>query len=227
MQKRPANRSADNLLPWLKLAGAFLALAVGGWLVYRHFAAPRYTVNSKPFASLGEFAADELSQALPGGGRIQLVYDVPDTTPVQDERFTRALEMQAVQALAFKSRLAGRGHYTFAPDVKLPRSPMAMRSGWPGGRFQSLAQVQDANLVLFSSLPPLGEVEQKLLQQRTGKLVVVGSGLPDIQPAVKAKLVHMAIANRVPVPPSTAGNESPAEWVRRVYAVLTPERSGP
>lgn len=203
-----------------------LAFAVAGWLFYSHFTRDNLKVNKRPFASLGEFAADELVKILPHG-RVQVVYDVPNQAADQDPRLSKALEMQAVQALAFKRRLAGRGRFSFDPDVKLPRSPMAMRSAWPGGTFQSLARVSDTTLVLFSSLPALGDAERVLTQQRAGKLVVVGMALPEIQPAVQARLVHLAIAYRVPVPQSTAGAESPAEWVQRVHAVVTSESRGP
>ena len=196
-----------------------LAFAIAGWLFYSHFKRPDFKVNKRPFASLGEFAADELVKILPRG-RVQVVYDVSNQATGEDPRLGKALEMQAVQAQAFKSRLARRGKFSFDPDVKLPRSPMAMGSAWPGGTFHSLVRVPDTVLVLFSSLPPLSDAERALSQQRAGKLVVVGMSLPEIQPAVQAGLVHLGIAYRVPVPQGTPGPESPTDWVNRVYAVV-------
>ncbi|MEN9575316.1 MAG: hypothetical protein RL514_3171 [Verrucomicrobiota bacterium] len=209
-----------------QLAFVGLAFAMAGWLFYSHFMRPDFKVNKRPFASLGEFAADELVKILPTG-RVQVVYDVSNQAAGEDPRLGKALEMQAVQAHAFKTRLAGRGKFSFEPDVKLPRSAMAMGSAWPGGTFQSLAKASDTTLVLFSSLPALGEAERALTRQRAGKLVVVGMGLPEIQPAVQAQLVQLAIAYRVPVPKSSAAVERPTEWVQRVYAVVTPEGRPP
>lgn len=196
-----------------------LAFAVAGWLFYNHFAPENFKVNQRPFSSLGEFAADELAKTLPSG-RVQMVYDVPDKPTGHDPRLSKALEMQAVQALAFKRQLARRGKFSFEPDVKLPRSPMAMRSAWPRGTFHSLVRVPATVLVLFSSLPPLSDAERALTHQRAGKLVVVGMALPDVQPAVQARLVHLGIAYRVPVPQGAPGAESPTDWVKRVYAVV-------
>lgn len=210
----------------LQLAGVLIALTFAGWLLYRHFVPPGIKVNTRPFTSLGEFAADEFAKIQPAG-RVQLVYDVPDKSANQHLMFAKAIEMQNVQALAFKARLFNHGKYTFAPDVKLPRPAMAMYSVWPGEAFKALVQESDLALVLFSSLPPIGDLERTFIRQRSGKLVVVGMAVSEVQPAVRADLVKLAIANRVPVPPSTASAESPTEWVRRVFAVLTPESLGP
>ncbi|MBI5801376.1 MAG: hypothetical protein HZA92_11745 [Verrucomicrobia bacterium] len=226
MKAKPTGQAGDRTLFHLKLAGALFALLMAAWFVHRQFATPEIRVNKQPFASLGEYAADELGAILPGG-RVQVVYDVPDKTANQHPRFGKAIEMQGVQALAFKARLAGRGRFTFDADVKLPRPVMAMQSAWPAGVFQSLVQRADTTLVLFSSLPVLGDPERALIQQRKGKLVVVGMALPAIQPAVRARLVNLAVANRVPIPQSTGATESPADWVKRVYAVVVPESGNP
>jgi hypothetical protein len=206
----------------------FIALcyAVAGWLFYSHFAREDFKVNKRPFSALGEFAADELAKIIPQG-RVQVVYDVSNESADRTSSLSKALEMQEVQALAFKRRLAERGKFSFAPDTKLPRSPMAMRSAWPEGTFHTLTQMSDTTLVLFSSLPALNNPHRQSVQQRTGKLVVVGMASPEVQPAVDARLVHLAVAYRVPVPQNTKGTETPQEWVNRVYTVLTPERRAP
>lgn len=209
-----------------KLGLLVLAYTVAGWLLYSHFAPQEFKVNKRPFSALGEFAADALVKILPSG-RVQVVYDVPNESADKTSSQGKALEMQEVQALAFKRRLAERGKFSFAPDAKLPRSPMAMSSAWPEGTFQSLTRVPDTTLVLFSSLPSLGVSHKELLRQRAGKLVVVGMALPEVQPAVEARLVHLAVAYRVPVPQNTNGTETPTEWARRVYTVLTGESRTP
>lgn len=226
MNATSSDKPGGNPQAQLQLMGALLTLALAGWLLYRHFVPPGIKVNTKPFASLGEFAADEFAKIQPAG-LVQLVYDVPDKSADQNPAFGKSIEMQGVQALAFKARLAQLGKYTFEPDMKLPRPAMAMYSAWPGGAFKTLIQAPNPALVLFSSLPAIDDAGRALLRQRTGKLMVVGMAMPEVNPAVQANQVQLAIAYRVPVPPSTATTESPAEWVKRVFAVLTPASVAP
>ncbi len=216
---RPPKRRDWGRAGQLVFLGAAFALA--GWLFYAHFFRLDFKVNKRPFASLGVFAADELAKIVPAG-RVQVVYDVPDRAAAKQPRFAKPIEMQAVEAEAFKSRLASVGEYSFLDDVQLPRSAMAMASAWPRDTFPALLNTPDSTIVLFSSLPRLGQSERNLLEQRPGKLAVVGMSVLEIFPAVEAKLVDLAVANRIPIPRSQAPTETPAAWVQRVFTVLTP-----
>lgn len=196
--------------------------SIAVWLFYGQISDPASKRRTAAFASLGEFAADEFERRV-SGGRIQLVYDVPNKAAADDPRSEARIELNAVQALAFKKRLAPKGKYDFAPDIKLPRSAMAMQSEWSGGTFQQLLDRPETVLVLFNSLPTLTPAQKNQITNRLGKIIVVGTSLPDIKAAVRAGLVHLAVASRVPAPPAPPGQDTPAAWARRVYVTVTPE----
>lgn len=222
MKAKSDGPARENRLQPLKLAGVVAMSIVAAWLLYGCFATPGSKAQKAAFASLGEFAADEFATRQQGG-RVQVVYDVPDPAAAADPRSAPRIEMNGVQAAAFKKRLAQLGKYEFVPDVKLARSAIAMNSEWPPGAFQTLLEKPETALVLFSSLPPLEPAQEKLLPDRPGKIVVVGMSLPEIKAAVRARLVQLAVSSRVPAPPAPPGKETPAQWARRVYVVVTPE----
>lgn len=208
----------------LKLVAAVLLSLIAAWLLYRYFAMPVSKAQKRAFASLGEFAAEEFAKLVPSG-RVLVVYDVPNKAAEQDPRSAPRIEMKGIQALAFKKYLAKGGKYAFAPDAQLARSAMAMNSEWPDGTFQKLLDMPDTALVLFSSLPALDSSQKNQIPLRTAKIVVVGMALPEIKPAVQARLVHLAISSRVPAPPGPTVEETPAAWARRIYVVVTPENA--
>ena len=208
----------------LKLVGALLllSLAVGGlyFFVFRSGSKP----DLKQFGTLGEYAAEEVAKIIGRSGRVVLVYDIYDPKAGGSDAGA-AFADQGMQAAGFRKRMAGLGSYSFAQDFKLARPNMVFRSVWPAGTISKLvnANPPETTIVLFATPPQRSKEEKNMLQSRSGKLVVVGGALPDVQWLAKERLAHLIIASRYPVPPPPKNPESDRQMTQRVYAVVTPE----
>lgn len=227
MPAKPAEQTADRTRFYFKLTGALLALVGAVWFVVRAYRGDQPKPNLKPFASLGEYAAEESAKLLGKTAKIVLVYDIADPksgVPGAGE----PLGMHGSQAAAFKSRMSNLGRYSFAPDWKLSRPMMAIASVWPNGEFDRLlkAQTPETVLVLLSDPPPLSAANKNALKERPGRLICVGGMLPNVQGLARDGTAHLVIAMRVPIPQDRKAAESPGEWVQRVYAKVTPDQPG-
>ena len=209
---------------YLKLAGVVLLLGFAGAFVYRSAFGGKQKPNLKQFASVGEYAAEETAKVIGKSGRIVMVYDIYDPK-AGGPNAGKPFETQWAQVTAFKKRMSHAGSYTFAGDWRLNRPNMVFYSVWPPGSFAQLvgANPPDTTIVLFANPPAFTAGEKSLLQSRPGKLVVIGSVLPEVEGLAKERLAHLIIAARYPVPPATKDPESEGDLVRRVYARLTPD----
>lgn len=226
---RPGSPEAGkrNLPPSCpKLFGALLLLMAAVWFLLHTLGPDIPKLNPKPFTSLGEFAADELVKGVASGGKVQIVMAVPGREVPAASPLARFLSALVPEVAAFRARLSQNGRFTFAPEVRLPQPARAQATVWPSGALTSLlTETQDQTvIVVFGSLPgSLNSTEREQLRRRAGKLMLVGVLDAEARALVDAKLAGLAIAARVPVPAvEGSGKETPEQWVRRVYAVVTP-----
>lgn len=211
---------------YVKLIAALLLLGVAGCFLWHALKPERPKINPKPFISLGEFAADELGRFGGHGENIRVIVPVAGRTVPPFSQLALSLKAVSPEVAAFKARLAQQGRFTFSPDWELPQPARAQATVWPAGDLAKLLgeTPDDAILVAFCSLPAaLTGGEARRLQGRTGKVMVVGVLDSEARRLVDARLVSVAIAARVPVPPFTGtGAEPPEDWVKRVFVVLKP-----
>lgn len=181
---------------------------------------------SKPVETRGAFAADEALQIIGNAGTVAIVLDVNDPKFPNTPDMARFLGLISTEVDAFKDRLQQKGKFTFAPELRLPRPDGAQKTVWPAGSFTKLLQSHPASttLVFFCYLPEtLTDVEKNNLRTRSGKVIVAAGAVPEVKPYVDERLVHLAVASKMPIPPATGtGPETPGQWVRRVHAVLKP-----
>lgn len=211
---------------YLKLIGALLFLIAAGWFLLRTFQSDVPKPYVKPFTSLGSLAADETVTLIGRHGSIVIVSEIPDPKSPSTDAMVRSIKMVAVEVDGFKEAMQHKGRFTYLPELRLVRPSDAIKTVWPVGEFRKLlARLPDnATLVAFCGLPgQLSESEQRMLQSRAGKLVIVGGVVPEVKPLVERRIAHLAVAAKVPVPPAKdAAPEAPHQWVQRVYAVLKP-----
>lgn len=178
--------------------------------------------SPKAFETLGEFAADAALKILGAGGHLIVVRETPGPDSLRDA--TRFFDMLEEESKSFKGRLNSKGKFTFQRDHTLVRPSGAQRAVWPAGELAKLLQKHPAatTIVAFCHLPEaMSETDKAMLRGRSGKVIVVGGMVPEMQPLVRAGLVHLAVSQRMPAPSSpVGGTESPSEWVQRVYQVL-------
>jgi hypothetical protein len=235
----------------LALIAVLVVVAIAGFFVYRKLAEPppaevdlkrmdpqdpvlrpanpTGAVTSKPFESLGAFAADQTVKLIGSSGTIALVIEVPDPNSGANSPMARSINMIAAEADAFKERLKSKGKFTFGPELKLVRPGDAMKTVWPAGVFTKLLNQHSSDtIVAFCHLPDSLTADSKnLLRQRRGKMIVVAGVVPDLQPLVDDRLIQLAIAQKMPIPPApSSGAETPGQWVTRIHAVLTPGALG-
>ena len=207
-------------MKWLGVIALFLA---AGAFLYFMIVGTKTKLDPTQFNAVGDFAAEEAAKLIGNSGTIVMIYDIVDPKSGSADA-GKPFADQGARVDAFRKRMAKLGSYTFAPDVKLLRPPMVYKSVWPEASWSKLASANaSATIVLFSGPPNWTNEEQAALTTRSGKLVVVGGTVPEMEPLAKAKLVHLAIAARMPVPPPSAKSETPRQATERVYAVLTPD----
>jgi hypothetical protein len=181
-------------------------------------------VSSKAFEQLGEFAADEAEKIMGTSAGVLIIRETSGPNSLRD--MVRFFDMVQAESEACKSRLRAKGKVKMLPDHTLVRPAGAQRAVWGAGELVSLLQKHPptTTVIAFCHLPePLSEADKSWLRARPGKIIVVGALVPEIQPLVRAGVVHLAIAQRMPAPQLTAGiAESPAQRVLRVYQVLKP-----
>ena len=209
---------------YLKLAGALLLVVFAGVFLFHFVFGGGQKPDLSQFASVGGFAAEEAAKIIGKSGRVVLVYDINDPKTGGADA-GKPFADQGMQSGAFRRRLGKLGAYIFAKDWMLARPNMVFRSVWPDDNFTKLlnANPPETTIVLFATPPPLTPDEKRLLQARSGKLVVIGGALPDVQWLAKERLAHLVIATRYPVPPPTKKPETEREVTARVYAAVTPE----
>jgi hypothetical protein len=182
---------------------------------------------TKPVESRGIFAAEQAIQLIGSSGTIALITEVPDSKNPPLPDMARFLNLIAVEAEAFKDHLKTLGRFTVADELKIPRPDGAMRTEWKPGQFLAFLQKQGpaTTIVAFAFLPEnLTEAEKQALRARLGKLILVAGSVPEVKPYIDQRLAHLAVASKVPVPAYTGTEpETPAQWVRRVHAVLKPQ----
>lgn len=228
MKPKPAVEPTGKARHYLRLAGALLGLVAAGWFLLQSFKSDIPKPYVKPFASLGSLAADETRTLIGNQGSIAIVSEIPDPKSPAEDAMVGSIKMVAVEVDGFKEAMRRKGKFTYLPELKLVRPSDAIKTVWPTGEFLRLLQrlPDNATLVAFCALPgQLNSTERRLLQSRTGKLVIVGGVVPDVRPLVDQRVAHLAVAARVPVPPAEGtAPEAPHEWVKRVYEVLKPSR---
>ncbi len=187
---------------------------------------PSATVDTKPFESLGSFAADEAMALIGNSGTVAIITESPDPKAGANHPMARTIKLIALESETFKKHLNLMGKFTLVPELKLMRPEGAIKTVWPPGEFAKLLQKHPPHttIVAFCDLPsPLSGAEKQMIRQRTGKVIVIGGVVPEVDPTVQEGLIHLAIATKAPVPPKTGdGPETPSQWVRRVFAVLKP-----
>ena len=183
-------------------------------------------VNTKPFESLGSFAADEVFQFIGDSGSIAIVRESTDPKLQYPGRTVNRFKAVAAEVESFKEHLKRKGQFTFHTEHKLvqPTDPPSWKTVWPAGEFTRLLepQTEGVTIVCFCYLPGrISESEKGMLRTRTGKLIVVAGALPEVQPYIDERLAHLVVTSKLPVPPATSSApETPDQWVRRVHTVL-------
>lgn len=228
MKPKPAAESDEKTLRYLKVAGVLLLLVAAGWFLVRSLQPDRPKVNTRPFKSLGGWAAEETSKFLNKSGKVLVLREVPASNMLATDPLRQVLEAQDAQVDEFKHRLEALGKFEIGSDFRLIRPGNSQYSVWPSGAMTKLLQTQPQNttLVAFCSLPPFDSAEKTLLGQRSGKMVIVGGMVNESRGLVKAGLVHLALVYRLPVPPKTTENETPDQWVQRCFLTITAASSG-
>lgn len=226
MKAKTTDQPDGQALRRLKHAGLVLLLILAAWSVLRGLRSDLPKPNTKPFASLGDLAAEETTALIGTAGSIAIVSEIPDPKSTREDPMVRSIQLVAAEVAAFKETLQQRGRFTMRGELKLVRPSQAIKTAWPTGAFLKLLQQHPptTTIVAFCNLPgQFSPAERALLKSRPGKVIVVGGVIPDVKPLVDQGVAQLALAAKVPVPPP-AGNEpeTPREWVNRVYAVLKP-----
>jgi hypothetical protein len=224
MKPKPVVATELKTRHCLKLAGALLFLIGAGWFLFHSLRGEVRKPDLKPFASLGSYAAQETAKLLGGAAKVMVIYD---SIPAGTAGAGKPMGRQATEVESFKAKLGSAGRFSFAPDWKLPRPAMAISTVWPKGEFERLLSQHSSEtaLVIFCDPPALNMTDKAMLKARSGRLILVGALMPTAQGLVREGVVHLAVATRVPPPPSEKASESPDEWVARVFARLTSETS--
>lgn len=219
-------QSDGQVMRRLRLAGLVVLLVAAGWSVLRSLRSDLPKPNTKPFASLGNLAAEESMALIGTVGSVAIVSEMPDPKSAPEDPMVRSIQLVATEVAAFKETLQQRGRFTLRPEMKLLRPSEAIKTAWPPGAFLKLLQQHPSTttIVAFCNLPgQFSPAERALLKARPGKLIVVGGVIPEVKPLVEQGVAHLAVAARVPVPPPKGTEpETPREWVSRVYLVLKP-----
>lgn len=206
-----------NTKAWLQLGLVLILGGTAGALFFR--GGDRARINFHPYRALGTVAAEEVSQALKGQGRIIVVLPDPgsDPDPVLD-----------AQIEAFRTGLKGVGKVEVAglfPVAMTPFERMGTGGAMPPDRFANLkAKHPDAaGYVFFMGFPMMPESEFAGLKSGP-KLMVISAPLPGYEVLLRDGVIQFAIVSKTVA--ADAG-QTQAKTLREVfdqdYVILRPD----
>lgn len=203
---------------WAQLGLVAVLLAAAFAMFFRSSDQPRIDFN--PYRALGAIAAEEVSKALGGQGRIVLVIPAPgpDPDPVMDSQLD-----------AFKSALRTHGKVEVASTVSVTLDPfqrMGTGGAMPGDQFLTLRKQHPdkAGYVFFIGFPALPASEIDALKGGSTKMMVISAPLPGYDVLLREGILQFAIVSKTVAADSAP---PPAKTTREVfdqeYLILRPD----
>jgi len=208
-----------NTKAWLQLG---LVLILGGTAAALFLrGGNRAKIDFHPYRALGNVAAEEVSQALGGQGRIIVVLPDPgsDPDPVLD-----------AQIGAFRAGLKRVGKVEIAnlyPVAMTPFERMGTGGAMPPDRFAALKTKHPdvAGYVFFMGFPAMPESEFTALKSGP-KLMVISAPLPGYEVLLREGVIQFAIVSKTVAADAAPAQGQPStlrEVFDQEYVILRPD----
>ena len=206
-----------NTKAWTQLGLVLVLCATAAALFMRGGGQPK--IDFSPYRALGTIAAEEVSKALGGQGRIIVVLPEsgPDPDPVQD-----------AQIDAFKTGLTTVGKVEVAnlfPVAMTPFERMGTGGAMPPGQFTTLKTKHPdvAAYVFFMGFPAVSESEFAALKAGP-KLMVISPPLPGYEVLLREGVFQFAIVSKtVAADAGQAQASTLLEVFDQEYVILRPD----
>jgi len=201
-------------------AAALALIAIAIFLLWRQFSTPR--VNLRPSSAVGEVLADELGRMLGTTGRVVLIgrgssRDGGDASSQQIASLQTALKRRALTQSTVTEWLP-----------RPPAGTMDLGGVSPEQFLELIDKNKDANsFVVFAGLPPLSQDLAAKIAARSLKLLAVCGYNANVRHWLEGRALLVAVVPRPDdLPAGTSPPQSPIDWFRREFQMLTPENVG-
>lgn len=196
-----------------------LAIAVAGGVIYWTQFRDETPETSRLAEGLGMAAAEESARLAGSSGKVVLILP---------KRGTFVDPLVEIQRAAFAKALAGHAGVSLlaTESVETERPGTMGAGGLDPAEFQAIL-TRAAGAKVVASLAGFPEFPaDKPLVAEGKKIVVVGSGTPQLKALLSAEVVQVAIVPRVKPAANSDKPKTAREWFKHSYEIITPANVG-